>query len=119
MKAAVVIAAASLGLVWASGTASATPLAPTLSAPTSYEPFKGAVEPVHYRRRAVRRHYSPGAVISFGPFVAPYHTYPYRRAYSPYHYRPSYSYPAYSYPSYGYGYPYGYGPSFSFGFRIR
>lgn len=117
MKLAFVIAAASLGLVWASGTASAAPLAPTLAAPMGYEHFDAAIEPVHYRRRAVRRHYYGGPVISFG--FSPYHSY--RRAYSPYHY-PSYGYrygyPAYGYPSYSYGYPYSYGPSFGFGFRI-
>lgn len=119
MRVAFVIAAASLGLVWASGTASATPLAAKSPAPMGYEHFDGAIEPVHYRRRAVRRYYG-GPVISFGPIVAPYHTYPYRRAYSPYHY-PSYGYgyPSYGYPAYGYGYPYSYGPSFSFGIRIR
>ena len=113
------IAAAAAGLLLAaSGPASATPLAPASSAPLGIDRFDGQVEPVHYRRRAVRRYHNPyygyrryrsGPVISFG--LAPYYPRPY-----------AYSYP-YSYPySYGYSaypYSYGYGPTFSFGFGIR
>jgi hypothetical protein len=110
------IAAAGAGLLLAATTpASAAPLSPASSAPLGISDFDGQVEPVHYRRRAYRRHYG-GPVISFG--LSPY-------AYaSPYYYSRPYGY---GYPSrygyggypYGYGYGYGYAPSFSFGFGLR
>lgn len=110
------IAAAAVGLLLAaSSTASATPLAPVSSAPLGIDRFDAQVEPVHYRRRAVRRYHRPyygyrryygSPVISFG--LTPYY--------------PRYSY-GYRYPyRYGYSaypYSYGYGPVFSFGFGFR
>lgn len=114
MKYPMTIAAAAAGLLLATGSASATPLAPT-SAPLAIEHFDGAIEPVHYRRRAVRRFHRPyyrsGPVISFG--LSPY-------AYaSPYYARPyGYRYP-YRYGYSRYPYRYGYGPTFSFGFGIH
>ncbi|HUF45994.1 MAG TPA: hypothetical protein VMN43_11670 [Aestuariivirgaceae bacterium] len=104
--------AAATGLLLATGSASAIPLAPTSAASMGIERIDTAVEPVHYRRPVVRRYHRPyygsGPVIGFG-----FSTYPYA---SPYYTAP-YSYP---YPYYGYrAYPYGYGPAIGFGFRIR
>ena len=111
-----IAAAAAAGLLLAaSGPASATPLAPVSSAPLGIDRFDGQVEPVHYRRRAVRRYHNPyygyrryhsGPVISFG--LSPY--YP-RYGYG-YHNPYRYGYSAYPYS-------YGYGPTFSFGFGFR
>lgn len=110
------IAAAAAGLLLAASTpASAAPVSPASPAPLGMSKFHGQAEPVHYRRRAFRRHFG-GPVISFG--LSPY-------AYaSPYYYpRPySYAYPyRYGYSAYPYAYPYSYGyaPTFSFGFGIR
>ena len=116
------IAAAAAGLLLAASVpASATPLGSISSAPLGIDRFDGQVEPVHYRRRAVRSYHNPyygyrryrsGPVISFG--VSPYYPWPY--AYSPYGY--GYSYP-YGYGYSAYPYSYGYGPTFSFGFGFR
>ena len=109
------IAAAATGLLLAATPASATPLAPSSPGPMGVEHFDGAIEPVHYRRRAVRRSHRPfygsGPVISFG--LSPY-------AYaSPYYARPyGYRYP-YRYGYSAYPYSYGYAPTFSFGFHLR
>jgi hypothetical protein len=107
------IAAAAAGLlVAASSPASATPLAPASPQPLGVEPFDGEIEPVHYRRRSVRRYHRPyyrsAPAIGFG-----FTTYPYA---SPYYAPPYYSYP-YGYRAYPYGY--GYAPTFGFGIHIR
>jgi hypothetical protein len=110
------IAAAAAGLLLAAGTnASAAPLAPASPAPMGVDLFDGAVEPVHYRRRAVRNYHYPyyrsGPVINFG-----YSPYAYA---SPYYARPyGYGYRPYGYGGYPYG-GYGYGPSFGFGLRLN
>lgn len=107
------IAAAAAGLLLATSSASATPLAPASPAAMGVDPLNAAVEPVHYRRhRVVRRHYYPryrAPAITFGlaPVVRPYYASPYRYGYRRYH-------PRYSRP-----YSYGYAPTFSFGFHIR
>jgi hypothetical protein len=108
------IAAAAAGLLLATGSASAIPLAPTSAASMGIERMDTAVEPVHYRRPVVRRYHRPyyrsGPVIGFGfstyPYASPYYA-PYA---SPYPY--SYGYSAYPYR-------YRYAPTFGFGFRIR
>ena len=108
------IAAAAAGVLLATGSASATPLAPKSTAAMGVDPLDAAVEPVHYRRhRAARRHYyprysyrAPAVTFGFAPVVTPYYGYPYGYGYR-------------TYPSYPYGYSYGHGPAFSFGFRLR
>lgn len=114
------IAAAAAGLLLAAGSAaSAAPLAPASPAPTGFDRFDGAIEPVHYRRRAPR-YYGGGPVISFGVspygygYASPYYGRPYGYGYSPYRY----GYGGYPYGGYPYG-GYGYGPSFGFGLRLN
>lgn len=116
MKAYHLTIAAAAGLLLATSSASATPLAPTSPAAMGVDPLNTAVEPVHYRRnRVARRHYYPrryrAPAISFGfpYYAAPYsYSHGYRYGYSP-HYAPWYSRP----------YSYGYAPTFSFGFHLR
>lgn len=99
------VAALAIGTVLFAGGASAMPLAPAAHAPTGLEKFDGAVEPVHYRRRFVRRHaYYPRHRYAYRPRVYSY-------GYSPYYYG--------GYPYYGYPYGYGFGPSIGFSFRFR
>lgn len=110
------IAAAAAGLLLATSSASATPLAPASPAAMGVDPHEAAVEPVHYRgQRVTRRHYYPrhyysrryrAPVVTFG--LTPYHAAPYQYGYRPYH-APRYSRP----------YSYGYAPTFSFGFHLR
>lgn len=109
----ITLAAAAAGLlIAASGPATAASLSPAASAPLGIDHFDGALEPVHYRKRAVRRYHSPyyrrGPVIGFG-----YSAYPYGYGYAAPYYRP------YAYPYGGYPYGYGYGPTFNFGFRLH
>ena len=103
------VAALAIGTLLFTGAASAMPLAPAAHTPTGLEKFNGAVEPVHYRRRHVRRH-----------AYYPRHRYRYRYGYRPRYY--GYGYAPYSYgayPYYGYPYGYGFGPSVGFSFRFR
>lgn len=100
------VAALAVGTLLFAGAASAMPLAPAASNSTGLDKFNGAVEPVHYRKRYVRRH-----------AYYPRHRYGYRYAYRPRYY--SYGYAPYYYgASPYYGYPYG-GPSVGFSFRFR
>lgn len=104
------VAALAVGTMLFAGAASAMPLAPAAHASKGLEKFNGAVEPVHYRKRYVRRHaYYPRYRYRHRYAYRPYY-YSYGLAapyYNPYYYRPYYAY------------PYGFGPSVGFSFRIR